>query len=543
MDTALSLNGSALDLPGFVEVARHGRRVTLGAGVRKRVTASRRALDTRLARGELVYGVSTGFGANVRFAIGSAQQAALQANVLRALCCGTGPDLPDEVVRGAMLLRINALAKGYSAVRPAVLDCLIGLLNAGITPVVPRYGSVGASGDLVPSAYIASVVSGSGPVRVDGERREAAAALAAAGLTPVPLIAKEGLALVNGTTVMTALAALAHDEFDYLMRLLIGAVAMSAEVLRATDASFADAIQRLKNHPGQIEVARRLRACTAGSGLLFELDDLRETLRGDAGSAPRELDAAIQTPYSLRCAPQGLGPALDSLAWAGEVIVREMNSVNDNPLIDAQADAVYHTGNFYGGHIARAMDGLKLDLANAANWAHALMAMLMDPRFSNGLPPSLAAEPGLHSGFKGMQLSQTSLVCLCRQLAAPSSVHTVPTEQYNQDIVSLGLHAASAALDMTRHLRDALAMLLLALCQAADLRGVASGTAPLGAGSAAIHRAVRARIPFVDKDRYMGEDIAALSDLIAARAITLPDREVKPLARRSRSGTFAVSAQ
>lgn len=525
MGTPLLLNGRELDLPGFLAVVRHGRPVALAAQVTERVLASRRALESRLARGELIYGVSTGFGANVRYAIGSTHQAELQTNVLRALCCGTGPELPEEVVRGAMLLRINALAKGYSAVRPAVLDCLIGMLNAGITPAVPRYGSVGASGDLVPSAYIASALSGAGAVHFDGVRMEAGAALAAAGLAPVPLAAKEGLALVNGTTVMTSLAALALDEFAYLTALLIGAVAMSTEVLRATGASFADAIQRLKSHPGQIEVARRLRVCTEGSSLIFDLDSLRETLRGrdDAGDGEgRELECAIQTPYSLRCAPQGLGPALDSLAWASEVVAREMNSVNDNPLVDADADAVYHTGNFYGGHVARAMDGLKLDIANAANWAHALMAMLMDPRFSNGLPASLAAEPGLHSGFKGMQLSQTSLVCLCRQLAAPSAVHTLPTEQYNQDIVSLGLHAASAALDMSGHLRDVLAMLLLALCQAADLRGVAQGRARLGAGSAAVYRAVRAQIPFVAADRYMGEDVAGLGRLIAARSISLP---------------------
>ncbi|HMM78204.1 MAG TPA: aromatic amino acid ammonia-lyase [Gammaproteobacteria bacterium] len=525
MSTTLVLNGSELDLPGFVGVVRHARPVALGAEVEDRVLASRRALEAKLARGELIYGVSTGFGANVRYAIGSAHQAELQTNVLRALCCGTGPELSEEVVRGAILLRVNALAKGYSAVRPAVLDCLIGMLNAGITPIVPRHGSVGASGDLVPSAYIASALSGAGAVRVKGARTEAEAALAAAGLAPVPLAAKEGLALVNGTTVMTSLAALALDEFAYLTTLLIGAVAMSTEVLRATGASFTEAIQRLKNHPGQIEVARRLRAYTAGSSLIFDLDCLREALRGEAQErhgAGRELECAIQTPYSLRCAPQGLGPALDSLAWAGAVVAREMNSVNDNPLVDPEADAVYHTGNFYGGHVARAMDGLKLDIANAANWAHALMAMLMDPRFSNGLPASLAAEPGLHSGFKGMQLSQTSLVCLCRQLAAPSAVHTLPTEQYNQDIVSLGLHAASAALDMSEHLRDVLAMLLLALCQAADLRGVGRNAERLGAGSAAVYRAVRAQIPYVAADRYMGEEIAALARSIAARGITLP---------------------
>lgn len=521
MNAALLLTGHDLDLKDFIGVSRARRPVALDAATIPRVLASRRALEERLARGELIYGVSTGFGANVHYAIGGSAQAELQANILRALCCGTGPDLAQDVVRGAMLLRANALTQGYSAVRPVVIESLVGLLNADIVPCVPRLGSVGASGDLVPSAYIAAVLGGTGAVFWHGQRQDAARVLDAAGLAPIAIQPKEGLALVNGTTVMTSVAAHVLCDFEYLVNLLIAAVAMSTEVLCATVDSFADAIQRLKHHPGQIEVARRLRACSAGSTLLFDLDERRESLRGAAGAGGAVVEHAIQTPYSLRCAPQGLGPALDSLVWAQQLVRREMNSVNDNPLIDAAADAVYHTGNFYGGHIARAMDGLKLDIANSANWAHGLMAMLMDPRFSNGLPASLAAQPGLHSGFKGMQLSQTALVCQCRQMAAPSSVHTLPTEQYNQDIVSLGLHAACGAEDMLGHLRNVIAMLLLALCQAADLRGATRGAVRLGEGSRSLHAAVREHVSFVAADRYMGDDIAAVADLIAAQRIAL----------------------
>jgi phenylalanine ammonia-lyase len=257
--------------------------------------------------------------------------------------------------------------------------------------------------------------------------------------------------------------------------------------------------------------------------LLFDLDALREDIRKNRSDAIQtiETERGIQTPYSLRCAPQGLGPALENLEFAARVVEREMNSVNDNPLIDAERDEVYHTGNFYGGHIARAMDGVKIDVANLANWAHCLMAMLMDPRFSNGLPASLAVDPGLTSGFKGMQLAQTSLVVACRQMSAPSSIHTLPTEQYNQDIVSLGMHAAMSANDMMLRLRDALAILVLALCQAADLRGVGEGREKLGAASASLYAGARKVAPFLDRDRPQAGDIAAVNALIEKRAFAV----------------------
>jgi len=305
--------------------------------------------------------------------------------------------------------------------------------------------------------------------------------------------------------------------------LSLAAVAMTAEALKATGDPFRENIHLVKNHPGQIEAARLLRDYVSGSTLLFDLDALREDIRKNRVDATHTVETSqgIQTPYSLRCAPQGLGPALESLEFAKRVVEREMNSVNDNPLIDAERDEVYHTGNFYGGHIARAMDGVKIDIANLANWAHCLMAMLMDPRFSNGLPASLATNPGLSSGFKGMQLAQTSLVAACRQMAAPSSIHTLPTEQYNQDIVSLGLHSAMGANDMILRLRDALSILILALCQAADLRGVGEGREKLGRAGGGVYAATRRVSAFVAEDRPLARDIAAVNALIAEQAFAL----------------------
>ncbi|HLW90282.1 MAG TPA: aromatic amino acid ammonia-lyase [Roseiarcus sp.] len=523
LDKAVVLTGNDLTVEDLVRVARDGSRVETAGSVAAAAEASREALLRKLGRQEIIYGVSTGFGANVKYFIPPSELKALQENVLHSLCCGAGPELDQAIVRGAIVLRANALSKGYSAVRPIVIERLIALLNAGVTPIVPRYGSVGASGDLVPSAYIGSALSGEGEAHWRGERVSVAEALKRSNVEPIRLEAKEGLALVNGTTMMTSVAALTLYDLEYLARLTLAAVAMTAEALRATSDPFRENIHLVKNHPGQIEAARLLRAYAEGSTLLFDLDALREDIRKNRADATRtvETEQGIQTPYSLRCAPQGLGPALENLEFARRVVEREMNSVNDNPLIDAARDEVYHTGNFYGGHIARAMDGVKIDIANLANWAHCLMAMLMDPRFSNGLPASLATDPGLSSGFKGMQLAQTSLVVACRQMAAPSSIHTLPTEQYNQDIVSLGMHSAMSANDMALRLRDALSILLLALCQAVDLRGVREGSEKLGKASSSVYAAIRQVARFVDKDRAQAKDIAAVNALIADRALAL----------------------
>ena len=522
--SAVCLSNQDLTLEEIVAVARGGRAVELSPdpAFRRHIEESRLTLERKLAQGEVVYGVNTGFGGNARFVIPADEMAHHQQNLLEFLSCGVGEPLPEAAVRAAILLRANALARGLSAVRVAVIERLVDLLNHGITPVVPRFGSVGASGDLCPSAYIARAMCGRGEVHYRGTLLiPAADALARERIEPLRLEAKEGLALLNGTTVMTGAGALVVDESAYLFRLSLGALAMAVEALRSSPDYFHPAIHMAKHHPGQLAVAEMLNSLLFDSRLAVPLDEIRHRVEraGREALAHHDVVAAaesIQAPYSLRCAPQGLGPMEESLEQARAVVEREANSVNDNPLIDPASDRVYHTGNFYGAHVARAMDGLKLDLANTGNWLHSLMALLMDDRFSNGLPPSLSPHPGVYQGFKGMQLVHTSLVTAIRHWSAPSLVHTLPTEQYNQDIVSLGTHAALTAMDVARLLRSAVAITLLSAAQAIDLR---NGAGLMGAGTGPIYRALRAVSPFVDADRALDHDIQAVERLIERREI------------------------
>ena len=488
---------------------------------RARIARGRETLERKLASGEVIYGVNTGFGGNARYVIPDDEVAHHQRNLLEFLSCGVGEPLSEEAVRAAILLRANALARGLSAVRMVVIERLLDMLNHQITPVVPRYGSVGASGDLCPSAYIARAMAGRGEVIYQGRRTSAAEALKSERLQPLELESKEGLALLNGTTVMTGVAAMVVDDAAYLFRLALGAVAMTVEALRSSPDYFHPAIHMAKHHPGQLAVAEMLNSLLYDSRLAVPLDEIRHRVEEAGRQAHSQHDVvaaaeSIQSPYSLRCAPQGLGPMFESLEQVRTVIEREANSVNDNPLIDPVSDRVYHTGNFYGAHIARAMDGLKLDLANLANWMHSIMALLMDDRFSNGLPPSLSPHVGLYQGFKGMQIVHTSLVTAIRHWSASSLIDTLPTEQYNQDIVSLGTHAALTAADITRLLRDAMSITLLSTVQAVDLR---QGGGKLGAGTRPIYRMIRAASRFVEADRALDGDIAAVSKLIAQREI------------------------
>jgi phenylalanine ammonia-lyase len=521
----IDISGSQLTIAQVAAVARQKFRVRLSQApeVRKKIVASRELLEEKLRRGEIIYGVNTGLGGNVRFILPAKDLAAHQQNIFRFLICGSGDPLPEDVVRAAMLLRANALAKGYSAVRTEVIERLLDLLNSGITPLVPSYGSVGASGDLIPSAYIGRVLLGEGEVILKGEKLPAHVALEKARLRPLTLQPKEGLALINGTTVMSGAAALQLYEGAYLTRLVLAACALALEVMKSTDDPLRETVQRVKNHPGQIEAAALCRKLLEGSRYLRNLDEIRESIGQSYEQTAENIsrsDEPIQTPYSLRCIPQGLGPIPEALRTHQVVVERELNSANDNPLIDAAQGRVYHTGNFYGGHIARALDSWKIDLATLGNWLHALVAMMVDERFSNGLPPNLAPNPGLFSGLKGLQLCLTSLVCALRQLANPSMIHTLPTEQYNQDIVSLGMHSALTAMQMTTFLRDAVAIALITLCQAVDLRG---GSEALGQGCRAIYERVRSQVPFLDEDRPLDRDITKVAELIMQRAISLPE--------------------
>jgi len=470
--------------------------VELAEAARSRIGRGRAQLEKLLAAGERIYGVNTGVGGNIVFQLSPDQAELLQLNIMRHLSCATGQPLPSAMVRAAMLLRLATFATGCSAVRPELVDALAGLFNRGVIPVVPRYGSVGASGDLMPSAYVARALLGMGEVEYSGTRMPAGEALAAAGLKPIVFAAKEGLALINGTTMMTAAAALLWVEMRSVLRALLSAVALCVEALQAPREPYEPWVHAVKGHSGQVAVAA------------FILDLLR--------GSRYVTESRVQTAYSLRCPPQGLGPIWESLDAARITIEREVNSANDNPLIDPDSGRLYLAGNFYGGHIARLLDTWKLDFAIMGNWANSLMAVLVDDKFNRGLPANLSPEPGVNSGFKGMQLSVTSLACAIRQMAGPSSIHSLPTEQYNQDVVSLGMHAAVTAMDAMECLRNETAMLLLAAAQAVDLRG---GPDKLGDGSRRVHSTVREHASFQDRDRPMEQEVAAIAAWIHSNAV------------------------
>jgi phenylalanine ammonia-lyase len=497
MPESLLVGRRPLVIEEVEQAARFHWTVALDDSARERIRKGRDGLEQQLARGASVYGVNTGVGGNIKFPLAADQSELLQHNIMRHLSCATGQPLPSDVVRAAMLLRIATFATGASAVRVELVEALIALLNRGITPTVPRYGSVGASGDLMPSAYIARALVGMGGAEYRGRHMAALEALKLADLETFRFAAKEGLALINGTTVMTAVAALVWADARRVLRALLTGVALSVEALGAGVEPFASWVQEAKGHPGQIAVAEYIRQHLEGSKLAT--------------------DSARQSCYSLRCPPQGLGPVWEALEDARPLIEREINSANDNPLVDPETGALYRAGNFYGGHIARLLDTWKIDFAVMANWANALMAVLVDDRFNNGLPAGLVPEPGVNSGFKGMQLSVTSLACAVRQIVGPSSIHSLPTEAYNQDVVSLGMHAAVTAMDALECLRNATAMVLLAAAQAVDLHGTAE---QLGARNRRMLADVRQVSDFLVRDRALEQDVADVASLIAAGKLT-----------------------
>lgn len=491
----LALGLCPLTIEDVALVARQSAPFEIHSASRARIALGRVRLDELLARGERIYGVNTGIGGNVGISLAPDQMDLLQHNIVRQLSCATGQPLPRDVVRAAALLRIVTFLSGASAVRVELVDALVALLHAGVTPIVPRYGSVGASGDLMPSAYLARVLVGMGEADFRGARLPALDALQGAGLIAIRFAPKEALALTNGTTFMTAIAALLWLDSFSVLKALLGAIALAVEAMQAPDLPFHPWVHQRKGHPGQIAVAAHLLALLEGSGYT----------RASGG----------QSCYSLRCPPQGLGQVWEALTDSRVVIEREINSANDNPLIDPDTGVLYKAGNFYGGHISRLLDTWKLDYAAMGNWANSLMALLVDDRFNGGLPANLTPEPGVNSGFKGMQLSVTSLCCAIRQMAGPSSIHSVPTEQYNQDVVSLGMHAAVTAMDALECLRNQTAMLLLATAQAVDLRG---GRDALGAGSRRVYEEVRQVAAFQDCDREMEIEIAMVSAKISGGA-------------------------
>lgn len=494
----LQLDGRSLRIADVVAVADERVPVALSAEARARMQRTRSVVDAAVAKGEPVYGINTGFGKLSEVTIPNDRLAALQRNLVRSHAAGVGDPLPEREVRAMMLLRANVLATGYAGARPEVVDAVLAMLNAGVWPLVPEQGSVGASGDLAPLAHLALAIIGEGTARYEGREGESATMLAAAGLSPVVLAAKEGLALINGTQAHTAVAALAAAELERLWRAAHVATAMSLDALLGTPDAFDPRIQDARGQHGQAESAALLRA-------LLGQSEVRESHRfGD----PRVQDA-----YALRCVPQVHGPALDTLRFASGIITRELNAATDNPLV-MESGELLSGGNFHGQAVGMASDFLAIVSANLAVVAERRIDRLVHPDLNQGLPAFLAAEPGLESGHMMSQVTAAALASECKQLAHPASVDSIPTDGNKEDIVPMAMGAATKLRRSVRNLRHVLAIELIAAAEGLEHRR------PLRS-SAAVERAhavVREYVAKAAGDRPPSPDITRLGLAIAAGA-------------------------
>ena len=479
-------------------VARGGVAIALERHAEQRVHAAAKLVEDIVKRDEPVYGVNTGFGDLATERIPAANLKVLQRNLVRSHAVGVGDPLPADVVRAAMLLRANTLAAGRSGVRGETLRLLIDMLDRGVHPVMPMHGSVGASGDLAPLAHMALVLIGEGEAIHDGKRKSAADALKHADLKPVELGPKEGLSLINGTQVMTAIGCLALHDAEVLATSADVISAMSAEALRATDQAWDDAIHFARPHPGQRAVAANLRALVTGS-------PIREShRRGD----PR-----VQDPYSVRCIPQVHGATRDALVYVRRVLETEINSVTDNPLVFPEDGRVLSGGNFHGQPVSLALDLAAIAVAQLGAIAEARIDRLTNGHTS-GLPPFLTLRPGSNSGFMVVQYTAAALVAEVRLRSLPASIQSIPTSAGMEDHVSMGVHAAHKVAAIVRSVRDILAIEALCAAQGLDLLKMRSSE-PLEAA----RQIVREQSPFLDDDRSLAPDIARTSDAIAREVL------------------------
>jgi histidine ammonia-lyase/phenylalanine ammonia-lyase len=512
----LELDGGSLTIHDALDVSRRGRTVRLAADAADAVRACRE-LKCALIKDEIpIYGVTTGLGDSAHRQVSSAKTGRLQQNLLRFLGCGTGQITPREVVRVAMLLRANCLAKGNSGVRVEVVERLLDLLNQDVTPLVPERGSCGASGDLIPLSYVARALVGEAQVAVNGDQREAADVLAERGLEPLVLEAKEGLALTNGTSYMSAFACLAVGASRELADVADLLTAMASEALLGNRGHFnAFLFDQAKPHPGMVESAGNIRALLGDSQLALDGDGVVST--GLNGSDFVELERHVQDKYSIRCAPHVTGVLRDVLSWVEQWVTTEINSSDDNPLFNVEGHRAESGGNFYGGHMGQAMDSLKVALANVCDLLDRQLELVVDEKFNNGLTPNLIPrfeadhpEAGLHHGFKGMQLCCSAMTAEAMKLCNPATIHSRSTEAHNQDKVSMGAIAARDARSIVELAENVAAIHLIACCQALELRGVEKASPR----TQEAYRLVRERVAFLDGDRYLDADIASTVGLI-----------------------------
>jgi histidine ammonia-lyase len=496
--SAIELGTAGARAADVVAVARDRAEVTLGADARDAMASSASTVQRLADSDEPVYGVSTGFGSLVTTRIPAERREELQRALIRSHAAGMGPPVEPEVVRAMMLLRARTLAMGYSGARPEVAETILALLNAGITPIVPEHGSLGASGDLAPLAHCALALIGEGEVTDrDGGRVDAAQALPAAGIEPLTLIAKEGLALINGTDGLLGMLVLAIDDLERLVRVADVTAAMSVEALLGTDRAFAEDLIALRPQLGQAASAANLRRLLGGSPIV---------------ASHREDDPRVQDAYSLRCAPQVNGAARDTMSHAVRIADAELVSAIDNPMIlpDGRVESC---GNFHGEPVALACDFLAIASAELGAIAERRTDRLLDASRSYGLPPFLADDPGVDSGLMIAQYTQAAMVASNRRLAAPASVDSLPTSAMQEDHISMGWGAARKLRASVANLARILAVELTCAARGLELRS------PLepGAGTGAALAALRAAgVPGPGPDRRLSPELAAAERLVAS---------------------------
>jgi histidine ammonia-lyase len=504
VNATIELIGNDLTFDQVYEVALRGAKVSLAAGASEKMQASRNVVDKLVASGKTAYGINTGFGKLASVRISTEQVRQLQVNLVRSHCCGVGEPLSKSETRAIMLLRANALAKGLSGVKPATVETLCAMLNAGVHPVIPSQGSVGASGDLAPLAHLAQVVIGEGQAEFHGEILSGGEALSRAKIMPVQLDAKEGLSLLNGTQGMLALLSLALRHADVLADTADVAAALSLDALRGSPGAFDSRIMQARMYPGAARTARNLAHLNEGS-------EIRESHRA------MEKDTRVQDAYSLRCTPQVHGAVRDSLSQAREMAQVELNSATDNPLVFVNENGegdIISGGNFHGQPLAMAADQVAIAIATLGGISERRIEQMTNP-LTSLLPAFLTPEPGLNSGFMIAQVTAAALVSENKALATPHSVDSISTSGNQEDYVSMGMSGARRLERMLHNLQYILSIELLCACQGIDL------LAPLQTGTLArqAYDAVRDKSTKVTEDRALATDINAVSELISSHFV------------------------
>ncbi|MEK0430932.1 MAG: hypothetical protein RL139_736 [Gemmatimonadota bacterium] len=500
LSDAVPLDGASLTVADLLAVAEGRRGAVLAPAARARMQGTRDVVEGLAARGDAVYGVTTGFGKLSDIAIPADQLAQLQVNLVRSHAVGVGPRLAEREVRAMMLLRANVLAKGFSGARPALADLLCGMLTAGLWPDVPEQGSVGASGDLAPLAHLALALLGEGELNHPGGRGPAETVLRAHGLAPVTLGPKEGLALINGTQAHTAVAALALVEAHRCWHAAHVAGAMSLEALLGTPVAFDPRIHAARGQHGQQQSAALLRELLDGS-------EIRES--------HREGDTRVQDAYALRCMPQVHGPVLDAIRFAEGLIAAELNAATDNPLVFDDG-TMLSGGNFHGQVVALALDVLAIVMTNLAVMSERRIDRLVHPGENEGLPPFLTPTAGVSSGFMMAQVTAAAITSECKGLAHPASVDSIPTDGSKEDVVPMAMGAAVKLRRILHNVRHVLAVELMCGAQGIDFRR------PLrsGPGVERAYATVRGLVPRLEADRVLGPDIEVLAAAVGTGAFS-----------------------